>query len=177
MSVLILGGLLILAAVLQTTLLPSLSGGASTVDFVLVLTAVAGRRHGPAGGALAGLAGGLLVGTSFGSMALPFALAYTATGAVAGWLFEDPQLTRFPGLIAVGAALPALFLSLEAVTLLSLGLPFRREPLEALSLILWNALLVVPLVMAAHPPERRGTAEDTLRRAPQMREALRRRKR
>lgn len=167
----ILAVLLVLAAVLQTTLLRT------PVDFVLVLTAVAGRRYGPAGGALAGLVGGLLVGTSFGSLALPFALSYTATGAVAGWLFEDEKLTRFPGLLAMGAALPALFLSLEAVTLLSLGIPYRREPLESLSLILWNALLLVPLVMAAHPPERRGAAEDLLRRAPQLRDAPRRRKR
>lgn len=167
----ILAVLLVLAAVLQTTLLRT------PVDFVLVLTAVAGRRHGPAWGALAGLVGGLLVGTPYGSLAMPFALAYAATGAVAGWLFEDEKLGRFPGLLAMGAALPALFVSLEALTLWSLGVPFRRDASESLSLILWNALLLVPLVMAAPPPERRGAAENLLRRAPQLRDAPRRRKR
>lgn len=160
MKPLLLLPLLVVAAGLQVTLLPRLTGGEPHLDPVLLLVAVLARLYSAPGGFAAGLLGGLLLGAA-GGVALPLAFGYAVTGAVAGWLLEDESLARLPGLLVSGPAIPALLAALEALILLALGLAGPRQPLDALEHILWNTLLLVPLVAAA---PHRTAAEEDLRR-------------
>ena len=160
MKPLVLLPLLVLAAGMQVTVLPRLTGGEPHLDPVLILVAGIARFSGAAGGFGGGLLGGLLLGAA-GGVALPLAFGYAVTGAVAGWLLEDGSLARLPGLLISGPAIPALLAALEAVTLVGLGLAWPRPPLDALQHILWNTLLLVPLLAAAPP---RSAADEDLRR-------------
>ena len=156
-----LAPLVLLAVVLQTTLVTRLPLPGAEPDLVLVLTAAVGLVRGPRAAMLTGLAGGLLVDLSSDHELGRLALAYVVAGVLAGLLQDDVGSALVVPLVAgAGAALAAvLVFAGEGVLLGDPRVTGSALLRSAVSLVPYCAALtpvVVPLVAAlARPADRR----------------------
>jgi rod shape-determining protein MreD len=122
----VLGVLLLASTLLQVGLLAMLPLPGATPDLVLVVVAALAIARGPAAGALAGFAGGLLLDLAppAAHAAGQWALVLTAVGYAAGHL-DDPRLRGTTRIVLVGL-LAGLATSTYVVVSGLLGSPWPR---------------------------------------------------
>jgi len=142
--------LVLLAVVLQATVLERLPLPGAAPDLLLVLVVVLGLLEGPRSAMLAGFAGGLLVDLSGDAELGRTALVLVVVGFLAGQLQDDVSGSPVvPALLAGGLAAVAVVLAFAGGLLLSdpraTGGAFLRS---LLSLVAYSAVLA-PVVLPA----------------------------
>lgn len=156
-----LAPLVLLAVVLQATVVERLPLPGSPPDLVLVLTAAVGLVRGPRAAMLTGLAGGLLVDLGSDHELGRLALAYVVAGVLAGLLQDDvggPLVV--PVVAGAGAALAAVLVHAGQGVLLGdprvTGGAFWRSLASTVPYCAALTPVVVPLVaLLLRPADRR----------------------
>lgn len=140
----------VLAIVLQVSLVSDLRILGAMGDIVLVVVVAAGITGGADRGATYGFAAGLafdlLVDSPFGLTALTYALVGYGVGVLATLLQRTSGW--WPVALAAGAGVAQAVLYTSIANLIGVGYPFGDVPRIALALALTGAVLVLPLERA-----------------------------
>jgi rod shape-determining protein MreD len=152
----------LLAALIETTVLPEIPIAGATADLVLVCAVSAALVLGIEDGLISGFLGGLLTDMLIaqrplgaGTLALLFVLGIAALVArIAG------PSRRWLAVALTVVLTPVLHVSLSVVLVLTQGQPFVLEPTVLLVAAFMNGLIALPIATLFGGLERRfGTAE------------------
>jgi rod shape-determining protein MreD len=137
---------LVVALVLQVSMVSDLQVGGAVGDLLLVVVVAAGLTGGADRGATWGFAAGalydLVLDTPFGLSALTYALVGFAVGTIGALLMRTSGW--WPVGVAAGAAAAQAVLYTSIANLVSVHYPFGAVPDIALVMAVWAAVLVLP---------------------------------
>jgi rod shape-determining protein MreD len=138
----------LVALVLQITVVADLRVAGAIGDLMLVVTVAAGLTGGPDRGATYGFGAGvvydLVLDTPFGLSALTYALVGYAVGLVGAVVLRSSGFWPVAVGAAAGASQAALYTALG--NLVGVSFPFDEVPAIALLLAAWAGLLVTPVM-------------------------------
>lgn len=137
---------LLVALLLQLSLMPDLRIFGAMGDMLLLVTVAAALVDGPERGATTGFAAGLLydlvLSTPFGLSALVYTLVGFGVGWVGTFLPRAPLWSPF--VVAAAAGVAATVLYVIVGNLVGSPFPFGNLPRVAFAVAAWNVLLIVP---------------------------------
>lgn len=146
----LIGSLVLIAVIVQLTLLSRLGLPGATPDLVVVVVVAIAFALGPAQGAAAGFAAGLLIGVAppADSIIGVNAIVYVVIGIVTGFLIDprDRTVLVMSGIVGVAAAFAVLGVALLDTILGSNRVIWGQVPLLVLTSALY-AVILAPLVI------------------------------